>query len=124
LDKQLFDAQVSLQNLERNLETAKKTGEQNIIQAQDSVKNSEFTNTNTPSSLQIEQLDNTISRLELEYQNKLIADQETIEGFKSNLKKELISLTFSIDDIIEFSDNILKVSDSDINSNNNFDQLL
>ncbi|NDK10236.1 HlyD family efflux transporter periplasmic adaptor subunit [Candidatus Gracilibacteria bacterium] len=124
LDKQLFDAQVNLQNLELSLDTAKKTGVQNVIQAKDSIQNSEFTNTNTPTNLQIEQIDNTISRLELEYQNKIISDQETIEGFKSNIKKEIISLTFSIDDIIEFSDNILKVSNNDINKNINFDQLL
>jgi len=124
LDKQLFDAQVNLQNLELSLDTAKKTGVQNVIQAKDSIQNSEFTNTNTPTNLQIEQIDNTISRLELEYQNKIISDQETIEWFKSNIKKEIISLTFSIDDIIEFSDNILKVSNNDINKNINFDQLL
>jgi len=70
---------VNLQNLELSLDTAKKTGVQNVIQAKDSIQNSEFTNTNTPTNLQIEQIDNTISRLELEYQNKIISDQETIE---------------------------------------------
>ncbi len=124
LDKQIFDAEVTLSNLNRNLEVALKSAEQNILQAQNSVQTSSFTSQNTPSQLQIDQLDNTISRLELEYQTKLISDQETVEWFKSNLKKEIISLTFTLDDIIEFSDNILSVTQKNFNSNDNFDQFL
>ncbi len=111
LEKQIFDGENSLAKLTRNLETLKKDTDQSIKQAEDSLQNSQYGNLDSRSALQIEQLDNNIKKTELDFENKKIADFETIEWFKTNLKKDANNLIITLDDIIQFSDEILGVTD-------------
>ena len=123
-EKQIFDTQVNIEKLERNLETAKKDADQSIKQAEDSLNNSQYQNLDSRSALQIEQLDNNIKRAELDFENKKIADRETIEGFKTSLKKDANTLLITLDDIIQFSDEILGVTDINKYKNEDIQQFL
>lgn len=123
-EKQIFDTGVNIEKLERNLETARKDADQSIKQATDSLTNSQYENLDSRSALQIEQLDNNIKKVELDFENKKIADRETIEGFKTNLKKDANTLLITLDDIIQFSDEILGVTDINKYKNENIQQFL
>ena len=103
LDKEVFDAEINLEKLKKNLEALKKETKQNIKKAEDDLKNSK-------SVLTLEKLYNNIEKLKLDYDNKIISDNETIEWFKSNLKKDYDSLLIFLNDIIEFSDKLLWVT--------------
>ncbi len=124
LDKQVFDAQVNLDTLERNLASLKQTSEQNILLAEDTLKNSKYGDLDSVSALQLEQKDNNIEKAKLDYENKVIADAETIRGYESSLKKDYNSLQFYLDDVIEFSDELLWITDLNRDENNNFQQFL
>lgn len=123
-EKQIFDTQINLEKLERNLSTAKQDSQQTIKQASDSLENSQYENLDSRSALQIEQLDNNIKKAQLDFENKKIADGETIEGFKTNLKKDLNTLIITLDDIIQFSDEILGVTEKNKYKNENIQTFL
>lgn len=110
LDKQIFDTELSLEKLTSNYEAVKKNIALDISQAEDTLKNTNSTNANSKSSLQLDQLSNSIAKSELDYDNKLIADNESIEWFKSTFKKENNSLVFFLWDIIDFWDKLFGVT--------------
>lgn len=110
LEKQIFDTQLSLEKLNSNYEAVKKNIALDISQAEDTLKNTNNTNADSKSSLQLDQLSNSIAKSELDYDNKLIADSETIQWFKSTFKKENNSLVFFLWDIIDFWDKLFGVT--------------
>lgn len=124
LDKQVFDAELNLQKLQRNLETLKKDAEQSIIQAKDNVENSQYEWLDSRSALQLQQLDNNIEKAKLDYSIKLAADVEQISSYKSTLKKDFIALQTFLDDIIEFSDKILGITDANRTENDDYEMFL
>ena len=124
LDKQVYDAEANLEKLKRNLGALRKNSEQNILQVEDNLKNSKYANFDSKSALQLESLDNVIEKSKLDYDIKILADSETVEGYKSTLKKEYNSLLIFLDDIIEFSDEILWVTELNRDENNAFEDFL
>jgi hypothetical protein len=56
----------------------------------------------TKSSLELQKMDNSISKAELDYNNTLSNNQETITNFKNSLNKEYITQKTFFDDIITF----------------------
>lgn len=124
LDKQIFDAEINLGKLERSLEIAKKDSEQNLLQAEDTLSNSLYDGLDSKAALQISQLDNNIEKAKLDYDNKLISDDQTIDGYASSLKKDFWVLGRFLDDIIQFSDEILWVTEVNKDENDDFEYLL
>lgn len=124
LDKQVFDADLNLEKLERNLETLQKDSEQNIIQAQDNLNNSQYDGLDSRSALQLQQLDNNIEKSKLDYEIKLTADQQQIESYKATLRRDFNNLQTFLDDIIEFSDEILGVTDLNRAENDDYEMFL
>lgn len=124
LEKSILDAETALLTLERNLVTLQKNSEQNLLQAQDSLVNSKYAWLDTKGALQLEQLDNNIEKSKLDYQTKLIVDQETIEGFASNLKINFNSMLIVLDDIIQFSDELLGITQANKDKNDRFQDFL
>lgn len=124
LDKQVFDAQINLDKLQRNLEALKKDSDQNIIQAQDALDNSQYDGLDSTSALQLQQLDNNIEKAKLDYQIKLTADSEQIDSYAATLRKDFNSLQIFLDDIIEFSDEILWVTELNRTENDDYEMFL
>lgn len=110
LEKQIFDTELSLEKLTSNYEAVKKNIALDISQAEDTLKNTNSTNADSKSSLQLDQLSNSIAKSELDYDNKIIADSEIIQWFKSTFKKENNSLVFFLWDIIDFWDKLFGVT--------------
>ncbi len=124
LDKQIFDAQQQLENLQRSLATAQSDAKQNLLLAQDTVDNSSTNGLDSQSALRLQQLDNNIEKAELDYQIKLSADEQQIASYSPSLRREFNALSTFLDDVIDFSDNILWVTDVNRNQNRRFDQFL
>lgn len=124
IEKQIFDSEQNLATLERKLKLAKDTAEQNLLQAEDSLSNSNIADGKSTASLQVEQLKNNLKKAKLEYDNKIIADDVMISGFSTSLKQQMGTLTLSLDDVIEFSDRLLGVTDNNKWVNTSFDYLL
>jgi len=124
LDKQIFDAEIQLSNLERSLETAKRDGEQNLLLAEDTFQNSQYDGLDSVASLQIEQLDNNIAKAKLDYDNKLIADEQTIAWYRANLKNDASNIRIFLNDIIQFSDELLGISELNRDINDDFEFFL
>lgn len=110
LDKQIFDIEIALEKLKSSYETAKINSLIDVSQARDNLENTDYTWMDTKSSLELQKLDNSISKMELDYNNLLSSNAETIEGYKSNVKKEQISQNLLIGDILQFSDKLFDIS--------------
>lgn len=110
LDKQIFDSEINLERLQNNLEALKKNTELDIQNAEDTIQDVNYWNLDSQSALQLQKIDNSITKAELDFQNKINADTETIEGFKTNLRNSYNSLQIFLDDTIEFGDKLFWVT--------------
>ncbi|NUJ97789.1 HlyD family efflux transporter periplasmic adaptor subunit [Candidatus Gracilibacteria bacterium] len=110
LDKQIFDSEINLERLQNNLEALKKNTELDIQNAEDTIQDVNYGNLDSQSALQLQKIDNSITKAELDFQNKINADTETIEGFKTNLRNSYNSLQIFLDDTIEFGDKLFGVT--------------
>ena len=124
LEKQILDTETSLLTLQRSLVTLKKNSEQSLIQAEDSLENSQYVSLDSKSALQLEQLDNSIEKSKLDYENKLIVDVETIEGFKSSLKTSFNSFLITLQDVVNFSDELLWITNINKDKNDKYEDFL
>ncbi len=110
LDKQIFDLEISLEKLNNSYETLKTTSSIDISQAEDNLSNTDYSWMDTKSSLELQKLDNSIWKADLDYNNALITNKETVETFKNNLKKEYLTQKIFVDDIITFWDKLFNIS--------------
>lgn len=110
LNKQIFDAEINVERLSNNLEALRKNVELDIEKAKDSLDNSSYINLDSKSSLELQKIDNSIEKAELDYNNSKINNQETLAGYKSTVKKEHNALLISLADMLEFGDKLFGVS--------------
>jgi hypothetical protein len=75
----VFDAELSLKNLERDLLVLRQDSEQNLLLARDTLENSQYDNLDSSSALQLQSLDNNIEKSKLDYEVRVASDEETIE---------------------------------------------
>jgi len=80
---------------------------QNLEQAKNDLDSSKYEDLDTAAALQLEQIDNNIEKSRLEYEIKIQSDQQQIETFKANVKKEFQNIRTQVLDVIDFSDQIL-----------------
>lgn len=123
-DKQIFDAQQNLQNLERNLDVALQDTQQNLFQAQNDLNNSQYDDLDTAAALWLVQLDNNIEKARLEYDIKIKSDAEQILTYIANTKKEFQNIRTQILDTIDFSDEILGITDLNKRKNDSYEDFL
>lgn len=102
LDKQIFDAQINLEKLQKNLETLKTGSSIDISQAQENLANTSYTSMDSKSALELQKLNDAITKAENDYANTLSSNKETIAGFKNTTKKEYVNITNLADDIGNF----------------------
>jgi len=107
LDKQVFDSEIAFEKLQTNYNNLKKTTELDISQAEENLENAKYQNMDSASALQLQKMDNAIAKLELDYDNSLVANKETIETFKITLRKEYNSLSIFLSDVVDFGDKLL-----------------
>ena len=124
LDKQIFDARQQLETLRRNLSAANLDAQQNLLQAQDTLLSSNVWNDDSQSALRLQQIDNNIEKAQLDYEIKVANDKQQISSYSANLRRDFNALTNYIDDVIDFSDNILWVTEVNRNENRRFEQFL
>jgi len=79
LNKSILDSELNLEKAKINYEALKQNTEQNIKKAKNDFTNSDYTNLDSESALNLQKLDNTIEKMHLDYSNMLISDVETIE---------------------------------------------
>lgn len=109
LDKQVFDAEINVQKLENNLEALKNDTNQSIKKAEIDLENSQVGYTNSKASLDVQKIDNSISKSELDYEKTLTANSETIQGYRTTIKKEYNALTILLTDVITLGDELFGV---------------
>lgn len=131
LDKQIADANLTLGRLWKNLVNLQKTNAQNIARNQN-----DQTNINAKESLEridlniekinqnIEKINQNIERLQLDAQNQELTNDETLSWFRLRIRSEQDTLRLSLDDIIEFADEILWITPANENENDDFERYL
>ena len=131
LDKQIFDAEINLENLQRSLATLRADSEKSIILAQDSVKNSQDVWNIEKLDIQIEKLDiqiekltNSIQQARLDYDIRIKSDQQTIDSFIANTQSQIRNIELVLNDSIEFGDQLLWVTEFNWRNNDEFDDYL
>ncbi len=124
LDKSVFDAQQNVDKLTKNLEALKLENKETLKQAQSDLENTDVWLTYSKWALDVQKLENSIEKSRLDYQNKIITDNETLEWFYSSVKKEYNSMVIFLWDIIEFSDTLYGVTDLNKDENDDIDQFL
>jgi multidrug resistance efflux pump len=110
LDEQIRQQEISLEKLWNNLNTLKKNAEIDINQIKNDVADTDYTNLDSASALQLQKLDTSIAKAEFDYQNALNSNQETIDSFKVNLKNSYDGLDTFTQDIIDFWDKIFAIT--------------
>jgi len=80
---------------------------EDLRKAESDLNNADYKSMNSKSSLDLEKLDNNIEKAKLDYNNKLISDENTVNSYYNSLKKEYSSFSISLNDIIQFSDELL-----------------
>lgn len=123
-ERQIFDARQSVKDLERALVTLEQDSEQSIIQAKENLKNSTTQFSDSTSELQLEQLDNNIEKARFEYDILLENDRQVIVWYGQRLKTDFDALNILLDDVIEFSDEILWVTQLNRFENDRIDDFL
>lgn len=145
LDKQIFDAGVNIQNLERSLKTLREDSQQNIIQGEDSLKTSrdlwnieklelqkeklelqreKFDIQDDKIDLQLENTQKNIEKSRFDYDLRLKTDEQTIQNYGWSLKIQYTSLETLLNDVVEFGDEIFGVTERNRRANDAFEDYL
>lgn len=124
LDKSVFDAEQNVDKLTKNIEALKLENKETLKQAQSDLENTNVNDIDSKWALDVQKLENSIEKNKLDYQNKIISDNETLEWFYSSVKKEYSSMIIFLGDIIEFSDTLYGVTDLNKDENKDIDQFL
>jgi len=117
-------AKNNYEKLEINFETTKLNLDKSIADLERNLKNLNVENLDSSSSLELEKIENSLARLEIEYNNLLLSNNETLTTFKKNIEKEFIVLRDFLYDITYFSDEILWVTPWNKNKNDSFETFL
>jgi hypothetical protein len=78
-DKQIFDLEVNLSTLKNNLVYLEKDKTHSLKKAQDDLENLDLGSNSSKSSLELKKLEDSIEKLEFDYDSKLVSDAETIK---------------------------------------------
>jgi len=124
LNKQIEDSKLNLEKIEKNYEITKSSLEEDLNKAKLDLENSKFENENSSTYLDVEKIEKNIEKLKFDLETTIISNEETISAYMQNLEKEYNNLDFSLFDIIEFSDNLLWVTEENKHNNNGFEDLL
>ncbi len=131
LDKTIQDAQLNLDKAKNSYYIAKKdadqsikSSEKNLEQMKINLDNSNLSQDTSKASLDLEKAKQSLAKQELDYENKLRSDKETILSYIASTKEKYSNLKTTNDDILTFADELLWVSDLNENENDSFEDYL
>lgn len=120
LDKAVFDAELNLETIKLNYETLEKTTAENLKQAKNSLDNSNLSNTNSQSNLNLTKLDENIKKLEFDLETTKTSNQESLKSYLNSLQKEVDNLKNLTTDTTDFWDKLFYITWK-YNKDNNVD---
>jgi multidrug resistance efflux pump len=122
---------LSLASAKNNLEKAKLSYESTEVSLNKAIadikrdlNNSEIDNLWSNSSLELEKIENSIKKIWLDFDNLKIANQEQINWFKNSFNRDVTNFAIFTEDIIDFSDELLWVTDKNKDENDDFEDYL
>jgi len=125
LDKTVEDFKINLSKLEKDYINLKNTIKENTASSQINLDQSKtWSWLLTTSSIQIKKIENTIKKSELDYSNLLKSNIEQIKSFETTSENDYINLKNLYTDVINFSDNLLWVTDLNKRNNDKFEDYL
>lgn len=131
LQDNLANYWISLDIAENNLEKAKlnyKTTKSKLDKAVSDIEinleNLQIDEFSSQSALELEKLENSIKKLNLDYEKLKVSNQSTISWFETSLWKDFVSLKTLSSDIIYFADSLLWVSQERKKDNDRFEDYL
>lgn len=124
LDKQLFDIDIQMENLERSILTLESDSEANIRNLQNNFNNTNLQSMDSASQLQLAQFDANLERQKLDYETKLVSDNQTRQSFIDFFTRDENALRVLVDNVIDFADPIFWVSEKNRFANTRFETYL
>jgi hypothetical protein len=122
---------LKLESAKNNLEKAKLSYESTevkldkaIIDITRDIWNSEIDNVWSSSSLELQKIENTIKKLALDYDNLKIGNLEQIQGFKNSFNRDYNNFSIFVEDVIDFWDDLLWVSQDNKDKNDDYEDYL
>jgi len=122
---------LTLESAENNLEKAKlnyDSTEVKLNKAIEDIKrdisNSEIDNDLSTSSLELVKIENTIKKLALDYDNLKIWNLEQIQWFKNSFNRDLSNFSIFVEDVTDFSDELLWITQDNKDKNDDFEDYL
>ena len=131
LDKQIADAELSLSGFTKNLANLKTTNKQNIEKNESDKLSINTDEELARIDLNIEKIDQNIVRIgqnigtfELDIETQKLSNNETLGTYKNTLKNEQNTIRLILDSVIEFSDEILWITEVNESENDDFQRFL
>ena len=106
LDKNIEDSELALTKLKLNYENTKKNIEQDVIQAKDNLKNSDVNASGSKTSLDVQKIDNSITKMEFELETLKKSNKDKIDSFISNVNREKDNLNNLLVSVINFGEEL------------------
>ncbi len=124
LNKAVDDASINLERVQNEYNNTKKSLEKTLSQAKLSLDSSKNVNTDTTFSLQLQKLQNTLSKTRLDVANLKQNNSEQSKSFKNSTLSTYNLLDNLMVDIIDFSDGILWITENNKRLNDRYENYL
>lgn len=124
LEKDIFDSNKYLEELQLKLDETKKIKENNVNKFQNELSDINYENDTSKSALDLEKLENHILKLELDFDNLKQSNEEQLKSFESVIYNDIKSYNIILNDVFDFWDRIFDISWLYNGNNNNFKNFL
>ncbi|MDQ7022491.1 MAG: hypothetical protein Q9M97_03010 [Candidatus Gracilibacteria bacterium] len=125
LDKIVGDAKNNLEKIEQDYSILEKTILENEKSSQLNLDQSQiYGDVITSSSIQLDKIDNSIKKAELDYKNFLKSNSEQVKAFTITSKNDFINLKNIYSDVINLGDGLLGVTKLNKKKNDSFEDYL
>lgn len=120
----LASAKNNLEKAKLNYESTEVSLDKAIADIKRDLNNSEIDNLWSTSSLELEKIENSIKKVWLDFDNLKISNQEQINWFKNSFNRDVTNFSIFVEDVIDFSDELLWVTDKNKDENDDFEDYL
>ena len=120
----LASAKNNLEKAKLNYESTEVSLNKAIADIKRDLNNSEIDNLWSTSSLELEKIENSVKKLALDYDNLKISNQEQINWFKNSFNRDITNFSIFVEDVIDFSDELLWVTNKNKDENDDFEDYL
>lgn len=124
LEKALFDTQIGFERNRITSDTTKTDIAKQQEKLQKDLKDTDLSNPTSNLSLQLDKLNNDLTKAQLDYQTKIDADNQTIQNFINTVKLLWTDLHNLFSDTVEQTDNLLGYTPAKRSANDAFETML